>query len=134
MGRGRNLVWTSAHAISVQGDTEYSGTKDTARTMEYTRQYPRREFHDDLGIPVTIIQFGMLQRQDITVRGVDISEGGLGVVSETPVAPGFIWFWRQVGNQKGGMVVWCKKEEGHYRAGIKFLPIPLTPGDYLKST
>jgi hypothetical protein len=101
--------------------------------MEYTRKSQRKEFRDDLGIPVTIIQFGKLQRQDITVQGVDISDGGLGIASSVPIAPGFIWFWRSVGNQRGGMVVWSRKVEDHYRAGVQFLPIPITPNDYLKN-
>lgn len=101
--------------------------------MEYTRKSPRKEFRDDLGIPVTIIQFGQLQRQDITVQGVDISDGGLGITSDAPLSPGFIWFWRTVGKQRGGMVVWSRKINSHYRAGVQFLPIPLSPDDYLKN-
>jgi hypothetical protein len=102
-------------------------------SKDYTRKHPRKTFNDDLGIPVTVIQFGKLHRQDITVRGIDISEGGMGVECETPLVPGFIWFWRQVGSQKGGMIVWSRKIENRYRAGIQFLPIPMSPAEYLQT-
>ncbi len=100
--------------------------------MEYTRKHPRRSLSDSLGIPVTIIQFGKLSRYDITVQGVDVSEGGLGIVAEVPLSPGFVWFWRSVSDRKGGMLVWSKKENDTYRAGIQFLPIPVSPDEYLQ--
>jgi hypothetical protein len=100
--------------------------------MEYTRKHPRKSFSDNLGIPVTLIQFGKLHRHDITVQGVDISEGGLGIVADVPLSPGFVWFWRSVGERKGGMIVWTRKENDKYRAGIQFLPIPISPDDYLQ--
>lgn len=99
---------------------------------EYKRQHARKAFEDDHGIPVTVIQFGKLHRQDITVQGVDVSDSGLGIQSDNPISPGFIWFWRPVGSQKGGMIVWSRKIDGQYRAGIRFLPIPMSPHDYLR--
>ena len=85
-------------------------------------------------IPVTVIQFGKLERMDITVKGVDISDGGLGIRSEIPLSPGFVWFRSTVGTHKGGMIVWSRKEDGSYRAGIQFLPLPISPHDYLQAT
>lgn len=99
---------------------------------EYTRKSPRKSFPDDLGIPVTVIQFGKLHRQDITVQGVDISDGGLGIQSDVPLSPGFVWFWRPIGTQKGGMIVWSRKIDKYYRAGVQFLPIPVSPNEYLR--
>ncbi len=103
-------------------------------TMEYTRKHPRKSYEDTLGIPITLIQFGKLHRHDITVRGVDISEGGLGIVADEPLSPGFVWFWRSVAERKGGILVWSRKEQNgnQYRAGIQFLPIPISPDDYLQ--
>jgi hypothetical protein len=105
---------------------------DRMTPAEYTRKSPRKVLNDTLGIPVTVIQFGKLHRQDITVKAVDISDDGLGIQSDVPLSPGFVWFWRQVGSQKGGMIVWSKKIDDHYRAGIQFLPIPMSPADYLR--
>jgi hypothetical protein len=103
-----------------------------AITMNDTRKYPRLTFPAADGIPVTVIQFGKLERVDLTVKGVDISDGGLGIQSDIPLSPGFVWFWSAVGPHKGGMIVWSRKEDRGYRAGIQFLPIPLSPRDYLQ--
>lgn len=100
--------------------------------MASTRKSPRHIFNSSTDIPVTVIQFGKLERMDITVKGVDISDGGLGIQSEIPLSPGFIWFWSTVGMHKGGMIVWSRKEDSGYRAGIQFLPIPMSPRDYLQ--
>jgi hypothetical protein len=100
--------------------------------MASTRKYSRQAYGESADIPVTVIQFGKLERIDLTVKGVDISDGGLGIMSEVPLAPGFIWFWSTVGAHKGGMIVWSRKAETGYRAGIQFLPIPMTPRDYLQ--
>lgn len=88
------------------------------------RKHPRKPYNDNLGIPITIVQFGKLHRHDITVQGMDISEGGVGVISDIRIAPGFVWFWRRVGSQKAGIVMWSRRFNGTYRAGIHFLPIP----------
>ena len=102
--------------------------------MDSTRKYPRQILHDDQGIPATLIPFGRLNRQDITIHGVDISEGGLGIITDSPIAPGFIWFWNPVSGRKGGMVIWSTKVQDRYRAGIQFLPLPIGPEDYLQRT
>jgi hypothetical protein len=91
---------------------------------EAKRKHSRKTYNDNLGIPITIMQFGKLHRHDITVQGIDISEGGVGIISEMRIAPGFVWFWRRVGSQKAGIVMWSRRTNGTYRAGIQFLPLP----------
>ena len=91
-----------------------------------SRQHHRTPCRDSLGIPVTITQFGKLHRHDITVYGTDLSEGGIGIIADVPIASGFVWFWRRVGTQTCGMVVWSREINGHYRAGIQFLHIPMS--------
>jgi hypothetical protein len=100
--------------------------------MASTRKYLRQAYSGSADIPVTVIQFGKLERIDLTVKGVDISDGGLGIISEVPLAPGFIWFGSTIGAHKGGMIVWSRKADTGYRAGIQFLPIPLSPRGYLQ--
>jgi PilZ domain len=100
--------------------------------MSSTRKFPRQTYNSSTDIPVTVIQFGKLERMDITVKGVDISDGGLGIQTDIPLSPGFVWFWSTVGTHKGGMIVWSRKEDSGYRAGIQFLPIPMSPRDYLQ--
>jgi len=100
--------------------------------MASTRKYPRQAYSGIDDIPMTVIQFRKLERIDLTVKGLDISDGGLGIVSEVPLAPGFVWFGSTIGAHKGGMIVWSKKAERGYRIGIQFLPIPPSPREYLQ--
>jgi hypothetical protein len=102
--------------------------------MESMRRYPRRIYNDSTGIPVTIIQFGKLERLDATVQCIDISDGGLGIIADVPLSPGFVWFRGPINKQKGGMIVWSRKADSQFRAGIQFLPIPPSPGEYLQMT
>jgi hypothetical protein len=103
--------------------------KSEAENYAVVRKHPRKPYTDNLGIPVTIMQFGKLHRYDITVQGVDISEGGMGIISDVPIAPGFVWFWRKIGKQKGGMIMWSREISGKHRAGIQFLEIPVSSDD-----
>ena len=98
--------------------------KREAEHFTVVRKHPRKPYNDSLGIPVTIMQFGKLHRYDITVHGIDISDGGIGIIAEVPIAPGFVWFWRKTGNQKGGMIMWSREINGKHRAGIQFLQVP----------
>jgi len=102
--------------------------------MESTRRYPRHHYTDSSAIPVTVIQFGKLERLDLTVQCVDISDGGLGIIADIPLSPGFVWFLSTINKHKGGMIVWSRKADSGFRAGIQFLPIPQSPGDYLQMT
>lgn len=127
---------TSLHLRGAGELSRSSGDREQATGIRYnsmasTRKYPRTSLPETASIPVTVIQFGKLERVDLTVKGVDISDGGLGIVSDVPLAPGFIWFWNTVSDHKGGMIVWSRKADGCYRSGIQFLPIPQSPGDYL---
>jgi len=100
--------------------------------MVNARRYPRHIYNDSRGIPVTIIEFGRLERVDLTVQCVDISDGGMGITADVPISPGFVWFQGPVNKHRGGMIVWGKKGDSGFRAGIQFLPIPQSPGDYLQ--
>ena len=100
--------------------------------MANTRKFSRQAYDGSAEISVTVIPFGKLERMDLTVKGIDISDGGMGVQSDIPLSPGFVWFWNTVGSHKGGMIVWSRKEDRAYRAGIQFLSIPLSPRDYLQ--
>jgi len=91
--------------------------------MNATRQSPRKPYTEKREIPVSIIQFGSLDRAETHVRAIDISGEGLGVESDFPLPPGFVWFRDRVGGHSGGVLVWTKKleQENAYRAGIQLL-------------
>jgi len=51
-----------------------------------------------------------------------ISGHGMGVASDQQIEPGLIWFHGSIEERRGGMLVWSRKQDDQYRAGIRFLP------------
>ena len=64
-----------------------------------------------------------LERSDHVVRIVDISSGGVGVESDEQMEPGLVWFHTGVGDHRGGILLWSRKQDDRYRAGIRFLSL-----------
>ena len=54
---------------------------------------------------------------------IDLSRYGMGIESDQPLEPGFVWFKDRIGGFKGGLLVWGRQREGKYRAGVKFVPL-----------
>ncbi|MGD1075803.1 MAG: response regulator [Thermodesulfovibrionales bacterium] len=54
-------------------------------------------------------------------ESIDISQTGIGIRTDYPLEPGHLIEFTN-GEQKSGIVTWCRKVESHsYRAGIKFM-------------
>ena len=64
-----------------------------------------------------------LERSDRVVRIVDISSRGMGVESGVQMEPGLVWFHNSVGDHRGGILLWSRKQDDWYRAGIRFLSL-----------
>jgi hypothetical protein len=60
---------------------------------------------------------------DHVVRIVDISSGGVGVESDEQMEPGLVWFYTSVEGHRGGILLWSRKQNDQYRAGIRFLSL-----------
>ncbi len=74
-----------------------------------------------------LLSFAHLEISDHIVRILDINSQGLGIESDERLEPGLVWFHNSVGDHRGGILVWCSKQGGLYRAGIRFLS--LSPED-----
>jgi hypothetical protein len=72
---------------------------------------------------IGVIAFENLNWADCRARIVDQSATGLGIESDHPIEPGFIWFKESVYGQKCGVLVWCKHNGYMYRAGIEFVTL-----------
>ncbi len=70
-----------------------------------------------------IIPFKTLVCTVLGVRILDISKNGVGIESDSPLEPGFIWFKDRIAGFKGGVLVWARRADGKYRAGIRFVPL-----------
>ena len=64
-----------------------------------------------------------LEKTDHVVRIVDISSGGVGIESDEQLGPGLVWFNTSVGDHRGGILLWSRKQDDRYRAGIRFLSL-----------
>ncbi len=106
-----------------------SGKDGTSRApaREEHRQKQRHAIEVERRCCLGVITFKELARTDLTVRITDISGNGVGIESASRVEPGFVVFRDRVAGFKSGILLWSRRQDDCYRAGIRFLP--LRPGD-----
>ena len=69
---------------------------------------------------------------DHFVKIVDYSVIGIGIESDRPIDPGLIWFKGNLYGQKCGFLMWCKKNDISYRAGIQFISLTREEEEYIR--
>jgi hypothetical protein len=72
---------------------------------------------------VGILSFTHLDWTDHVVRVVDISSRGVGIESDEQLEQGLTWFHNSVGDHRGGILLWSRKQGELYRAGIRLLSL-----------
>ena len=70
-----------------------------------------------------LLSLAHLEMSDHVVRIVDISSRGVGVESDEQMEPGLVWFRAGVGDHRSGILLWSRKQDDRYRAGIRFLSL-----------
>jgi hypothetical protein len=70
-----------------------------------------------------ILSFTHLDWTDHVVRVVDISSRGVGIESDEELEQGLTWFHNSVGDHRGGILIWSRKQGELYRAGIRLLSL-----------
>jgi len=84
------------------------------------RQYKRERFEGTVVITLNVIKAHTIEEVRFPADIVDISHGGIGVVSDFPLERGFVRLNGELGN-KSGVVVWSGKiGNDKYRSGIRF--------------
>lgn len=75
--------------------------------------------------PMSVISFKHLDWTDLVANIVDISRTGVGIEVQAQMEPGFVWFYDHVDGQKGGLLLWSRRQGqgGIYRGGVKFVPL-----------
>jgi len=91
--------------------------------MDEHRTTPRHSLQGEQACSLGVITYHSREWLDFAVRLKDMSERGVMVESERPLDPGFVWFNDRVGGNKGGVLVWCRKIDQRYLAGIRFVPL-----------
>ncbi len=92
--------------------------------MEFRRKYERRPMTAQSNIAMSIAKFETLDRMDLNVRPIDISQGGMCIEADVQLDPGFVWFREGVDKHRCGITVWTRPGDNHTcRAGIKFISL-----------
>lgn len=85
------------------------------------REIKRRVFTDPISFSMTLIVEGETRRMTFQAKAVDLSEEGVGLLTDFPLKISqIVGFKAELGN-RSGVVVWSEVlDEQTYRAGVKF--------------
>jgi hypothetical protein len=89
--------------------------------MDDNRQSQRQPIMTTRDLAMEVIKFRQLDRADHQGQIVDISMSGVGIESNTPMEPGYVWFKNRIWGQHSGVLLWSKQVGSLYRSGIRFV-------------
>ncbi|MDP1758632.1 MAG: PilZ domain-containing protein [Thermodesulfovibrionales bacterium] len=86
------------------------------------RQFERKSFDETFYCAVTVLDVIDTKILNLVARGIDISDGGIGIKTDYPLEPGHVMRLHD-GITKVGVVRWSRNGEsnGIYRVGVKFV-------------
>ncbi|HXX58875.1 MAG TPA: methyltransferase [Thermodesulfovibrionales bacterium] len=82
------------------------------------RQFNRKPFVTPIGYTVNILTSSEERKLNLRGRTIDISDVGVGIETDHPLAPGHTLFFDDESGLRTGVVRWCMKLDDSYRAGI----------------
>lgn len=84
------------------------------------RMFKREQFDGTVDVMMSVVRSNAFDRQCVSARAVDISQGGIGIVSEVPLELGFVRL-NPMNENRAGIVMWHRKlEDNTYRVGIRY--------------
>jgi len=103
--------------------------------MDEHREHPRNGIVRHSRVRLTSCHLLAISAQglawtDHEVSIVDYNVTGLGIETDKPIEPGFIWFKQPVFGHKCGRRVWCRPSDARYRAGIEFISLSRQDEEY----
>lgn len=87
------------------------------------RQFEREPYTETFYCAVSVLDIIDTKILNLVARGVDISEGGIGIKTDYPLEPGHVLrFNKPLNHKKVGVVRWCRNGEikDIYCLGVKF--------------
>ena len=88
-------------------------------TNGVTRQFERRPYSKTIDFSISALESKERKWLNLKGKAIDISEAGIGIQTDYPLAPGhMLWFNEGIEN-KAGFVRWCVQLDNDYRVGIK---------------
>lgn len=86
---------------------------------EKARRYERKPYAQTIDYSLSVSESRERKWLNMKGKAVDISETGIGIQTDYPLAPGhMLWFNGGI-EEKAGFVRWCEKLDNEYRAGIE---------------
>ena len=88
------------------------------------RQFERKPYTETFYFAVSVLDIVNTKVLNLVARGVDISEGGIGIKTDYPLEPGHVLRLQNSGLPKQvGVVRWSRNGEGNgiCMAGVKFV-------------
>jgi hypothetical protein len=84
------------------------------------RMFKREQHNGTVDVTVSVIRSNALEKKDVTARTVDVSRGGIGIISDIPLEVGFVRL-NAMKENRAGIVMWNRKlDDNTYRVGIRF--------------
>ena len=87
------------------------------------RQFKRKPFDETFYCAVTVLDIIDTKVLNLVARGIDISEGGIGIKTDYPLEPCHVLRLNNaLSRKKVGVVKWSSNNgvNGIYRVGVKF--------------
>ncbi len=85
------------------------------------RQFERKPYTKTFYFAVSVHDIIDTKVLNLAARGIDISDGGIGIKTDYPLEPGHELRLHNSGLPKNvGVVRWSRNNKGIYRVGVKF--------------
>lgn len=88
--------------------------------MREKRQYARKPYTKTICCSISVF-YNWELKSNLEADMIDLSNEGAGIKARYPLYPGNVLRFDNVLKNKSGIVKWSIKNEGYYRAGIKFI-------------
>jgi len=88
---------------------------------EDMRQFERKPYSETIACSVGVLDVNEKKTLNLKARAIDISDGGIGIQTDYPLAPGHTLWFHGIEN-KTGVVRWYTKLNDSYRIGIQMVP------------
>jgi extracellular factor (EF) 3-hydroxypalmitic acid methyl ester biosynthesis protein len=85
------------------------------------RRFERRPYSESIVCSLDVLDVLEKKNLNLKARAVDISDGGIGIETDYPLAPGHTLWLHGIEN-KTGVVRWYAKRNDGYRIGIQMVP------------
>jgi hypothetical protein len=97
--------------------------------MSNQRLYGRQPAEEGGKLAMTIIPFGKEESVDIMADAVDIGAGGLGIIANCDLEPGYVIMKDNRGEYANGVLLWSRAiDDMTCRAGIQLLSVSRKAG------